>query len=167
MEEGRGGGADKELLPGAPQTPGLHRRGSLSTRGHRVEALLLCRAGEGTQDRAIRDGSLSGHSSSGQPPDEEGEALFSRFAGALRGIGESGNALPLRWGEAQLQVAPGLGKPLMEPFPQATDAFKDISVYFSKEEWAEMGDWEKIRYRNVKRNYEALITIGNRKCWCC
>ena len=27
-----------------------------------------------------------------------------------------------------------------------------------------MGEWEKIRYRNVKRNYEALIAIGNRKC---
>ena len=28
--------------------------------------------------------------------------------------------------------------------------------------------WEngkKIRYRNVKRNYKALIAIGNRKCW--
>ena len=28
-----------------------------------------------------------------------------------------------------------------------------------------MGDWEKTRYRNVKRNYNALITIGNRKFW--
>ena len=28
-----------------------------------------------------------------------------------------------------------------------------------------MGEWEKIRYRNVKRNYEALIAIGNMKCW--
>ncbi|KAB0367430.1 hypothetical protein FD755_020754 [Muntiacus reevesi] len=44
----------------------------------------------------------------------------------------------------------------------AKDAFKDISVYFSKEEWEEMGEWEKIRYRNVKRNYEALIAIGFR-----
>ncbi|XP_047645089.1 histone-lysine N-methyltransferase PRDM7, partial [Phacochoerus africanus] len=44
----------------------------------------------------------------------------------------------------------------------ATDAFKDISIYFSKEEWTEMGEWEKIRYRNVKRNYEALTTIGLR-----
>ncbi|XP_029780747.1 probable histone-lysine N-methyltransferase PRDM7 [Suricata suricatta] len=46
--------------------------------------------------------------------------------------------------------------------PMAKDAFKDISIYFSKEEWTEMGDWEKIRYRNVKRNYETLITIGLR-----
>ncbi|XP_023493361.1 histone-lysine N-methyltransferase PRDM7 isoform X2 [Equus caballus] len=44
----------------------------------------------------------------------------------------------------------------------AEDAFKDISVYFSKQVWAEMGDWEKSRYRNVKRNYEALLTIGLR-----
>jgi len=27
------------------------------------------------------------------------------------------------------------------------------------------GRMGKIRYRNVKRNYEVLITIGNRKCW--
>nr|XP_010968273.1 PREDICTED: probable histone-lysine N-methyltransferase PRDM7 [Camelus bactrianus] len=46
--------------------------------------------------------------------------------------------------------------------PTVRDAFKDISIYFSKEEWTEMGEWEKIRYRNVKRNYEALITIGLR-----
>ncbi|CAI9161224.1 unnamed protein product [Rangifer tarandus platyrhynchus] len=46
--------------------------------------------------------------------------------------------------------------------PTAKDAFKDISVYFSKEEWEEMGEWEKIRYRNVKRNYEALTAIGFR-----
>lgn len=26
-----------------------------------------------------------------------------------------------------------------------------------------MGEWEKVRYRNVKKNYEALITIGNGK----
>ncbi|XP_072802989.1 histone-lysine N-methyltransferase PRDM7 isoform X2 [Vicugna pacos] len=46
--------------------------------------------------------------------------------------------------------------------PTGKDTFKDISIYFSKEEWTEMGEWEKIRYRNVKRNYEALITIGLR-----
>ena len=28
-----------------------------------------------------------------------------------------------------------------------------------------MGEWEKIRYKNMKRNYETLIAIGNRKCW--
>ena len=50
-------------------------------------------------------------------------------------------------------------------FFKVKDAFKDISIYFSKEECAEMGEWEKICYRNAKRNCEALITIGNRKCW--
>uniref|UniRef100_A0A2K5Q8M9 SET domain-containing protein n=1 Tax=Cebus imitator TaxID=2715852 RepID=A0A2K5Q8M9_CEBIM len=49
-----------------------------------------------------------------------------------------------------------------EQRPMVKDAFKDIAIYFSKEEWAEMGDWEKTRYRNVKRNYNALITIGLR-----
>uniref|UniRef100_A0A452EM19 Histone-lysine N-methyltransferase PRDM9 n=1 Tax=Capra hircus TaxID=9925 RepID=A0A452EM19_CAPHI len=39
---------------------------------------------------------------------------------------------------------------------------KDISIYFTKEEWAEMGEWEKVQYRNVKRNYKALIAIGFR-----
>lgn len=24
-----------------------------------------------------------------------------------------------------------------------------------------MGDWEKLRHRNVKRNYEAMVKIGN------
>ncbi|XP_057352678.1 histone-lysine N-methyltransferase PRDM9-like [Manis pentadactyla] len=42
------------------------------------------------------------------------------------------------------------------------DDFKDISRYFSKKEWTEMGDWEKTPYRNVKRNYEALVPIGLR-----
>ena len=28
-----------------------------------------------------------------------------------------------------------------------------------------MGEWEKIGYRNVKRNYEVLIAISNRNCW--
>ncbi|XP_011521133.1 histone-lysine N-methyltransferase PRDM7 isoform X4 [Homo sapiens] len=46
--------------------------------------------------------------------------------------------------------------------PMVKDAFKDISIYFTKEEWAEMGDWEKTRYRNVKMNYNALITVGLR-----
>ncbi|XP_006524051.1 histone-lysine N-methyltransferase PRDM9 isoform X4 [Mus musculus] len=46
--------------------------------------------------------------------------------------------------------------------PKVKDEFKDISIYFSKEEWAEMGEWEKIRYRNVKRNYKMLISIGLR-----
>lgn len=30
-----------------------------------------------------------------------------------------------------------------------------------------MGDWEKARYRNVKRNYEVLLALGNRTSWGC
>ncbi|XP_069796037.1 histone-lysine N-methyltransferase PRDM9-like isoform X2 [Narcine bancroftii] len=40
------------------------------------------------------------------------------------------------------------------------DTFKDIAAYFSKEEWADLCDWEKLRYKNMKRNYEAMLTIG-------
>ncbi|XP_071076203.1 histone-lysine N-methyltransferase PRDM7-like [Desmodus rotundus] len=46
--------------------------------------------------------------------------------------------------------------------PQAKDGLKDISLYFSKEEWAVMGDWEKGRYRNLKRNFHVLISLGLR-----
>ncbi|XP_068384900.1 histone-lysine N-methyltransferase PRDM7 [Eschrichtius robustus] len=49
-----------------------------------------------------------------------------------------------------------------ERTPTAKDAFRDISIYFSKDEWTQMGEWEKVRYRNVKKNYEALIAIGLR-----
>ncbi|XP_037671730.1 probable histone-lysine N-methyltransferase PRDM7 [Choloepus didactylus] len=45
---------------------------------------------------------------------------------------------------------------------RAEGAFGDIAVYFSKEEWAEMGAWEKLRHRNVKRNHDALVAIGLR-----
>uniref|UniRef100_A0A2K5SD85 Uncharacterized protein n=1 Tax=Cebus imitator TaxID=2715852 RepID=A0A2K5SD85_CEBIM len=50
-----------------------------------------------------------------------------------------------------------------EQKPMVKDAFKDIAIYF-KEEWAEMGDWEKTRYRNVKRKYNARITIEQNFC---
>ncbi|XP_054423774.1 histone-lysine N-methyltransferase PRDM9 [Pteronotus mesoamericanus] len=46
--------------------------------------------------------------------------------------------------------------------PKGKDSLKDISLYFSKEEWAVMGDWEKSRYRNVKRNFDVLISLGLR-----
>lgn len=48
---------------------------------------------------------------------------------------------------------------------KADDAFRDISVYFSREEWTAVGDWEKARYRNVKRNYKVLLALGNRPSW--
>ncbi|XP_067874502.1 histone-lysine N-methyltransferase PRDM9 [Heterodontus francisci] len=43
---------------------------------------------------------------------------------------------------------------------QITDKFKDIAVHFAKDEWAELSEWEKIRYKNVKRNYETMLAIG-------
>ncbi|XP_062941277.1 histone-lysine N-methyltransferase PRDM9-like [Cynocephalus volans] len=46
--------------------------------------------------------------------------------------------------------------------PTVRDASKDISIYFSKEEWAEMGELEKIHYRNVRRNDNVLINLGLR-----
>ncbi|XP_043539263.1 histone-lysine N-methyltransferase PRDM9 [Chiloscyllium plagiosum] len=42
---------------------------------------------------------------------------------------------------------------------QIKDQFKDITHHFSKEEWAELSEWEKVRYKNVKRNYEAMLAI--------
>ncbi|XP_044527105.1 histone-lysine N-methyltransferase PRDM9-like isoform X1 [Gracilinanus agilis] len=43
---------------------------------------------------------------------------------------------------------------------QGEDAFKDIATYFSKKQWAKLKEWEKIRLKNIKRNYEAMIKIG-------
>ncbi|XP_039368690.1 histone-lysine N-methyltransferase PRDM9-like isoform X2 [Mauremys reevesii] len=43
---------------------------------------------------------------------------------------------------------------------QVEDGFKELSIYFPKEQWAEMGAWEKTRYRNIKRNYEFMIELG-------
>ncbi|XP_039208181.1 histone-lysine N-methyltransferase PRDM9-like, partial [Crotalus tigris] len=40
------------------------------------------------------------------------------------------------------------------------DRFKDISIYFPKEQWAEMGEWEKLRYKNMKHNYDFMIQLG-------
>ncbi|XP_077192826.1 histone-lysine N-methyltransferase PRDM9 isoform X2 [Paroedura picta] len=43
---------------------------------------------------------------------------------------------------------------------KAEDAFKELSIYFPKDQWAEMGDWEKIRYKNMKENYEFMTELG-------
>ncbi|XP_043849818.1 histone-lysine N-methyltransferase PRDM9-like [Dromiciops gliroides] len=43
---------------------------------------------------------------------------------------------------------------------QGEDTFKDISMYFSKKQWEELREWEKVRFKNVKENYEAMIKIG-------
>ncbi|XP_012392926.1 protein SSX4-like [Orcinus orca] len=42
-------------------------------------------------------------------------------------------------------------------------AFKDISKYFSKKEWADLGYSEKITYVYMKRNYDIMTDLGNRK----
>lgn len=44
-------------------------------------------------------------------------------------------------------------------------AFNDISKYFSKEEWAKLGYSEKITYVYMKRNYDTMTGLGNRKFW--
>uniref|UniRef100_A0A8C0L9H5 KRAB-related domain-containing protein n=1 Tax=Canis lupus dingo TaxID=286419 RepID=A0A8C0L9H5_CANLU len=45
-------------------------------------------------------------------------------------------------------------------------AFKDISKYFSKEEWAKLGYSDKITYVYMKRNYDTMTGLGNRKFGC-
>nr|XP_005998057.1 PREDICTED: histone-lysine N-methyltransferase PRDM9-like [Latimeria chalumnae] len=40
------------------------------------------------------------------------------------------------------------------------EKFKDISIYFSEEEWETLGKWEKFRYQNMKQNYETMIALG-------
>ncbi|XP_059994275.1 protein SSX1-like [Lagenorhynchus albirostris] len=39
-------------------------------------------------------------------------------------------------------------------------AFKDISKYFSKKEWADLGYSEKITYVYMKRNYDIMTDLG-------
>ncbi|XP_053512772.1 histone-lysine N-methyltransferase PRDM9-like isoform X4 [Artibeus jamaicensis] len=46
--------------------------------------------------------------------------------------------------------------------PQAQEVLKDTSLYFSREEWVKVGDWEKGGYWNVKRNSDALTSLGLR-----
>ncbi|KAM9576866.1 protein SSX7-like [Trichechus inunguis] len=41
-------------------------------------------------------------------------------------------------------------------------AFKDISKYFSKEEWAELGYSEKVTYVYMKRSYDTMTNLGLR-----
>ncbi|XP_019653619.1 protein SSX2-like [Ailuropoda melanoleuca] len=41
-------------------------------------------------------------------------------------------------------------------------AFKDISKYFSKEEWANLGYSDKITYVYMKRNYDTMTSLGLR-----
>ncbi|KAM6144028.1 histone-lysine N-methyltransferase PRDM7-like isoform 2-T2 [Erethizon dorsatum] len=48
--------------------------------------------------------------------------------------------------------------------PQVKNDFKDISRYFSREEWAKMGEFEKKRYQHVKNNDDMMLSIGLRPC---
>ncbi|KAK6299268.1 hypothetical protein J4Q44_G00307780 [Coregonus suidteri] len=40
------------------------------------------------------------------------------------------------------------------------DDFDDLKTYFSKMEWTHLVKCEKVRYRNLKRNHLAMLTIG-------
>lgn len=44
-------------------------------------------------------------------------------------------------------------------------AFKDISKYFSKEEWAKLSHSEKITYVYMKRNYTTMTNLGKSELW--
>uniref|UniRef100_A0A4W4E0M9 SET domain-containing protein n=1 Tax=Electrophorus electricus TaxID=8005 RepID=A0A4W4E0M9_ELEEL len=35
-----------------------------------------------------------------------------------------------------------------------------LKVHFSKTEWLHLERWEKVRYKNIKRNYHAMVAIG-------
>ncbi|XP_037680613.1 putative protein SSX6 [Choloepus didactylus] len=48
---------------------------------------------------------------------------------------------------------------------EKSKAFKDVSKYFSEEEWEELGYSEKISYVYMKRNYDTMTKLGNRKFW--
>ena len=37
----------------------------------------------------------------------------------------------------------------------------EIDQYFSSDEWAKMGEYEKKRYRNLKENFFLLLKLGN------
>ncbi|XP_069320385.1 protein SSX7-like [Eulemur rufifrons] len=43
--------------------------------------------------------------------------------------------------------------------------FKDIAKYFSQEEWANLGYTQKTTYVYMKKNYDTMTRLGNRKPW--
>uniref|UniRef100_A0A8D2DR53 KRAB-related domain-containing protein n=1 Tax=Sciurus vulgaris TaxID=55149 RepID=A0A8D2DR53_SCIVU len=43
-----------------------------------------------------------------------------------------------------------------------SEAFRDISKYFSKKEWAKLSHSEKITYVYLKRNYTTMTSLGLR-----
>ncbi|XP_072570012.1 uncharacterized protein [Paramormyrops kingsleyae] len=38
--------------------------------------------------------------------------------------------------------------------------YTEIQAHFSKAEWVRLQRWEKLRYRNMKRNHQAMLAIG-------
>eukprot|EP00057_Strongylocentrotus_purpuratus_P020528 XP_011675002.1 PREDICTED: probable histone-lysine N-methyltransferase PRDM7 [Strongylocentrotus purpuratus] len=45
------------------------------------------------------------------------------------------------------------------PLP-ANDDYSAIQAYFTAKEWAETSDYEKLRLKNIKENYEMMIEVG-------
>nr|XP_014343240.1 PREDICTED: zinc finger protein 664-like [Latimeria chalumnae] len=43
---------------------------------------------------------------------------------------------------------------------QKGNTFKDIEMYFTKDEWAELQDWEKEVYLTIKEHYDTIISFG-------
>ncbi|XP_064419906.1 zinc finger protein 726-like isoform X1 [Latimeria chalumnae] len=40
------------------------------------------------------------------------------------------------------------------------ETFEKIEVYFTKDEWVELHDWEKEVYRDIKEHYDIIISFG-------
>nr|XP_006009356.1 PREDICTED: zinc finger protein 883-like isoform X1 [Latimeria chalumnae] len=38
--------------------------------------------------------------------------------------------------------------------------FEDIKMFFTKDEWEELQDWEKVVYRDIKEHYDTIIAFG-------
>ncbi|XP_064411564.1 zinc finger protein 723-like [Latimeria chalumnae] len=43
---------------------------------------------------------------------------------------------------------------------QIEETFEDIKMYFNKDEWAELQDWEKEVYKSLKEHYDIIISFG-------
>ncbi|XP_035377644.1 histone-lysine N-methyltransferase PRDM9-like [Electrophorus electricus] len=43
--------------------------------------------------------------------------------------------------------------------PALLDDYTELKVHFSKTEWLHLERWEKVRYKNIKRNYHAMVAI--------